>query len=113
MAMMEYPANVRVMKVPCTGILRVDQLLEAFKAGAEGVMVVGCKTDGCHYEEGSLKTKKKVELAQALLREYGIEPERLEMHHMVYIEGDKFAKAANTMTRKLQDIGRLQLSGNA
>jgi heterodisulfide reductase subunit A len=113
MAMMEYPANVRVMKVPCTGILRVDQLLEAFKAGAEGVMVVGCKTDGCHYEEGSLKTKKKVELAQALLREYGIEPERLEMHHMVYIEGDKFAKAANTLTRKLQDIGRLQLSGNA
>ncbi len=48
MAMMEYPANVRVMKVPCTGILQVHQFLEAFKAGAQGVMVVGCKSDGCH-----------------------------------------------------------------
>jgi heterodisulfide reductase subunit A len=113
MAMMEYPANVRVMKVPCTGILRVDQFLEAFKAGAEGVMVVGCKTDGCHYEAGSLKTKKKVELARTLLREYGIEPERLEMHHLVYIEGDKFAEAANALTQRLQKMGRLQFSGNA
>jgi len=73
MGMMQYPANVRVMKVPCTGILQVYQFLEAFKAGAEGVMVVGCKSDGCHYEVGSQKAEKKVELARALLKEYGIE----------------------------------------
>ncbi|NIW11954.1 MAG: hydrogenase iron-sulfur subunit, partial [Gammaproteobacteria bacterium] len=60
MAMMQYPANVRVMKVPCTGILQVHQFLEAFKAGAQGVMVVGCKSDGCHYEVGSQKAEKKV-----------------------------------------------------
>jgi len=53
MAMVRYPVNVRVMKVPCTGILQVQQLLEAFKAGAQGVMVVGCKSDSCHYEVGS------------------------------------------------------------
>jgi heterodisulfide reductase subunit A len=109
MAMMEYPANVRVMKVPCTGILQVHQILEAFKVGAEGVMVVGCKTDGCHYEVGSEKAKRKVELTKILLREYGIEPERLEMINLVYIEGDKFAEAAKTMTEKLEKLGPLQL----
>ena len=109
MAMMQYPANVRVMKVPCTGILQVHQFLEAFKVGAQGVMVVGCKSDGCHYEVGSQQAEKKVALARMLLKEYGIEPERLEMFNMVYIEGDKFAEAARTMTDRLKKLGKLQL----
>jgi len=111
MAMMQYPASVRVMKVPCTGILQVHHFLEAFKAGAEGVMVVGCKSDGCHYEVGSQKAEKKVELARILLKEYGVEPERLEMFNMVYVEGDKFAKAANMMTERLEKLGPLQRMG--
>jgi len=110
MAMMKYSANVRVMKVPCTGILRVQQFYEAFKAGAQGVMIVGCKTDGCHYEVGSQKTKKKVALAKAMLKEYGIEPGRLEMFNLVYIEGDKFAEAAQTMTERVEKLGTLQLA---
>ncbi len=111
MAKIQYPANVRVMKVPCTGILQVHQLLTAFKAGAQGVMVVGCKSDGCHYEVGSQKASKKVELAKALLKEYGIEPERLEMFNMVFIEGDKFAEASQMMTERLQNLEPLQLYG--
>jgi len=109
MAMMQYPANVRVMKVPCTGILQIHQFLEAFKAGAQGVMVVGCKSDGCHYEVGVQKAEKKVKLAKTLLKEYGIEPERLEMFNMVFIEGDKFAEAAQIMTERLEKLGSLQL----
>jgi len=113
MAMMQYPANVRVMKVPCTGILQVHQFLEAFKAGAQGVMVVGCKSDGCHYEVGVQKAEKKVELARILLKEYGIEPERLEMFNMVFIEGDKFAEAAQTMTERLKKLGPLRVMGGS
>jgi len=113
MAMMQYPANVRVMKVPCTGILQVHQFLEAFKVGAQGVMVVGCKSDGCHYEVGSQQAEKKVALARMLLKEYGIDPERLEMFNMVYIEGDKFAEAARTMTERLKKLGKLQLMGGS
>jgi len=111
MAMMQYPANVRVMKVPCTGILQVHQFLEAFKAGAQGVMVIGCKSDGCHYEVGVQKAEKKVKLAKMLLKEYGVEPERLEMFNMVFIEGNKFAEAAQTMTARLEKLGSLQLIG--
>ena len=109
MAMMKYPANVRVMKVPCTGILQVHHFFHAFKSGAQGVMVVGCKSDGCHYEVGVQKAEKKVELAKILLKEYGIEPERLEMFNMVYIEGDKFAEAAQKMTERLERLEPLQL----
>ncbi|MGD8545690.1 MAG: hydrogenase iron-sulfur subunit, partial [Candidatus Bathyarchaeota archaeon] len=111
MAMMSYPANVRVMEVPCTGILQVHQFLEAFKAGAQGVMVIGCKSDGCHYEVGVQKAEKKVELAKTLLKEYGIEPERLEMYNLVYIEGDKFVQAAKTMTERLEKLSPLELTG--
>jgi F420-non-reducing hydrogenase iron-sulfur subunit len=110
---MQYPANVRVMKVPCTGILQVQQFLEAFSSGAEGVMVVGCKSDGCHYEVGSPKTQKKVELAKKLLEGYGVEPERLEMFNMVYIEGDKFVENAQMMTERLEKLGPLQLAASS
>ncbi len=109
MAKMQYPANVRVMKVPCTGILQVHQILEAFKAGAQGVMVVGCKSDGCHYEVGIQKAEKKMDLAKVLLKEYGIEPERLELFNMVFIEGDQFAEAAQMMTERLTKLGPLKL----
>ncbi len=110
MAMMSYPANIRVLRVPCTGIVQVQHILEAFKTGAQGVMVVGCKPDGCHYEVGSQKTQKKVELAKTLLKAYGIEPERLEMFNLVYIEGDKFAEAARMMTERVEKLGILQLA---
>lgn len=110
MAMMSYPANVRVLKVPCIGMVQVQQIIEAFKAGAQGVMVVGCKPDGCHYEVGSQVAKKKVELAKTLLKAYGIEPERLELFNLVYIEGDKFAEAAIAMTERVEKLGNLQLA---
>jgi coenzyme F420-reducing hydrogenase delta subunit len=58
---------------------------------------------------GSQRTRKKVELAKVLLKEYGIEPERLEMFNMVYIEGDKFAEAAQMMTERVEKLGPLQL----
>lgn len=104
MAMMSYPANVRILKVPCTGIVKTQHILEAFKAGAQGVMVVGCKPDGCHYGVGAHKAKMKVELTKRLLSEYGIEPERLEMLNLVFIEGAEFAEAARKMTEKVEAL---------
>jgi heterodisulfide reductase subunit A len=107
-AMMSYPASVRVLRVPCAGVIQVQHILEAFKAGAQGVMIVGCKPDGCHYEVGSQKAKQKVEMAKTLLKAYGIEPERLEMFNLVFIEGDKFAEAAKAMTEHVEKLGPLQ-----
>jgi len=113
MAKLQYPANVRIIKVPCAGIVRVNQILEAFKAGAQGVMIVECKTDGCHYEVGSEKANKKMDFAKVLLKEYGIEPERLETFKMVYIEGAQFAEAAQMMTDRVAKLGTLKLLGDS
>ncbi|TRO52583.1 hydrogenase iron-sulfur subunit [Candidatus Bathyarchaeota archaeon] len=113
MAKIEYPANIRIIKVPCAGIVQVNQILEAFKAGAQGVMVVGCKSDGCHYEVGSIKAEKKIDLAKVLLKEYGIEPERLEMFRMVYIEGKQFAEAAKMMTERVTKLSQIKLMGDS
>jgi heterodisulfide reductase subunit A len=108
LASMEYPTNVRVVKVPCTGILQIHHFLEALKLGADAVMVVGCKLGGCHYEEGSTRAARNVELAKQLLKSYGIEAERLEMFHNVYVEGNEFAKEATTMTRRVAALGPMQ-----
>lgn len=107
MAAIQYPTNVRVVIVPCTGILKIHHFLQAFKLGADGVMVVGCKINGCHYEEGSIRAKRKVELTKKILESYGIEPERLEMFHNVYVEGNEFAEEAKAMTKRVLTLGQL------
>ncbi|MEM2798965.1 MAG: hydrogenase iron-sulfur subunit [Candidatus Bathyarchaeia archaeon] len=109
MAMMSYPANVRVLRVPCAGIIQVQHILEAFRAGAQGVMIVGCKPDGCHHGVGAQKAQRKVELAKRLLSEYGVEPERLEMLNLLFIEGDKFAEAAKKMTELVESLEFIKL----
>jgi len=105
---MEYPANVRVVKVPCTGVLKIHHFLEAFNMGADAVMVIGCKPDGCHYEEGSTRAKRKIELAKKLLESFGIEPSRLEMFHNVYVEGKEFAEEARMMNERAAVLGPLR-----
>jgi heterodisulfide reductase subunit A len=108
MASAKFPSNVRILKVPCTGILKIHHFLEAFQAGADGVMVVGCKTDGCHYEEGSLKAAYKVKLAKKLMELYGIEPDRLEMFNITSIEGKEFAEEAKVMVKHAKTLGPIQ-----
>lgn len=105
-----YPSAVRVIKVPCTGILKIHHFLEAFHAGADAVMVVGCKDDGCHYETGSAKAKTKVNFTKRLLESYGIEPERLEMFFNVYTEGTDFVEDALAMTQLVERLEPLQLA---
>jgi heterodisulfide reductase subunit A len=108
MARLQYPANVRAIKVPCTGMLKIHHYLEAFNVGADAIMVIGCKEDGCHYEAGSEKAQIKVDFTKRLLGAYGIAPERIEMFHNVYIEGLDFVNEAKAMTQLVEKIGPLQ-----
>ncbi|MBS7656854.1 MAG: hydrogenase iron-sulfur subunit [Candidatus Bathyarchaeia archaeon] len=110
MTMSNYPTNVRIVKVPCTGYLRIEHFLTAIKNGAQGVMVVGCMSDGCHHEEGIKMVEKRIDAAKTLLKEYGIEPERVELFNTIFVEGDKFAEAACAMTGRLEKLGPLRFS---
>jgi len=76
---LQYPPNVRIIRTPCTGRLEVEYYMKAFENGADGVLVAGCLEGGCHYIDGNLFAKKRVNATRELLEECGIEKERLRM----------------------------------
>jgi F420-non-reducing hydrogenase iron-sulfur subunit len=102
---LQYPSNVRVLRLPCTGKLEVDYLLAAFERGIDGVIVAGCLEGGCHFLEGNLRARRRVERARQLLSEVGIEPERLEMFNLSSAEGPRFAEITTLMTERLRKLG--------
>ena len=67
---LEYPDNVRVLRLPCTGKIEVDYILAAFERGVDGVIVAGCLEGGCHFIEGNLRARRRVERAKRLLEDY-------------------------------------------
>ncbi|MHC4404986.1 MAG: hydrogenase iron-sulfur subunit [Planctomycetota bacterium] len=102
---LEYPENVRVLRLPCTGKVEIDYILTAFEQGADGVIVAGCLEGGCHFLEGNLRARKRVERARQLLEEIGLEPERLEMFNLSSAEGARFAEIVTEMTARLSELG--------
>ena len=102
---LQYPSNVRMIKLPCTGKLEVIHLLKAIEAGADGVYAAGCLEGECHYLKGNLWARKRVNHVKDLLAEVGIEPERVEMYNMSSAEGAKFAAAATEFTERIKQLG--------
>ena len=101
----QYPANVKFLRLPCTGKTDIRYLLEAFEQGADGVYVVGCPLGNCHHVRGNERGRARVKRAQAMLGHIGIEPERLDMYFMSGSEAHAFAQAAQTMTDRIRELG--------
>jgi F420-non-reducing hydrogenase iron-sulfur subunit len=102
---LEYSPNVRIVRIMCTGKVDALHLLKAFEDGADAVYVAGCEEGSCHYLEGNLRAKKKVAQAKKLLKEVGIEPERLEMFNISASNSVLFARAADEMTERARKLG--------
>ena len=102
---MQYPDNVRIVRVPCTGKVDVKYLLNAFEKGADGVMVAGCLEGDCHYLTGNLRARKKVERVKAILEEVGIDPLRLEMYNLSAGQGPRFAEIVTEFTDRILELG--------
>jgi F420-non-reducing hydrogenase iron-sulfur subunit len=102
----QYPTNLRVIRVMCSGRVHPAHILEAFKDGADGVLVAGCHipTD-CHYISGNFKAQRRVAMLKKLMEQLGIEPERLRLEWISAAEGDKFAKTIREMTEDLKKLG--------
>jgi coenzyme F420-reducing hydrogenase delta subunit len=109
---LQYPANVRVLRFPCTGKIEQNDILTAFEGGIDGVIVAGCLEGGCHFAEGNLRAKRRVERAQRIMREIGLEPERLEMYFLSSAEGGRFAEIVREMTNRLKKLGPSPLRAN-
>ena len=106
---LQYPPNVRVLRLPCTGKVDVDYLMKAFEQGVDGVIVAGCLEGGCHFEEGNLYARKRVGLAKDVLAEAGIEGERLEMFNLSSAQGQTFKDIVETMTSRIMELGPSKL----
>ena len=102
---LQYPPNIRIVRIPCTGKVDVRFLLEAFERGADGVYVAGCLEGDCHFLTGNLRAKKRVVLAKRILEDAGIGGERLEMYNMSAAMGPRFAEVAREMTEKIRKLG--------
>jgi F420-non-reducing hydrogenase iron-sulfur subunit len=102
---LQYPTNVRLIMMPCTGRVDVIHLLNAIEEGADGVYVAGCLEGDCHYLTGNLKARKRVGLVKKMLEELGIEPERVEMYNLSAAQGPRFAEIAREMTEKIRALG--------
>jgi F420-non-reducing hydrogenase iron-sulfur subunit len=102
---LSYPTNVKVIKVPCTGRVDVLTLLKAFESGVDGIYIAGCLEGECHFLKGNLRAKKRVKYLKELLKEVGIEPERVEMYNLSSAQGQMFAQIANEMTDKIRALG--------
>jgi F420-non-reducing hydrogenase iron-sulfur subunit len=104
-ARLQYPASVRVVKYLCTGKVDILHILEGFEAGADAVMVSGCEIGDCHYLEGNLRAKERVEHAKKLLGEIGLEPSRLEMFHIGASDAPSWQAAVKMMTERVLELG--------
>ena len=102
---LQYPPSIKVIELPCTGKLDVIHLLRAFEDGADGVLVAGCLEGDCHYLEGNLNARRRVEYAQRLLAQTGLEAERLQMLNLSSAMAQRFAEAATAMHERIIALG--------
>jgi F420-non-reducing hydrogenase iron-sulfur subunit len=102
---LNYPANIKIIQVPCTGRVDMLHLLKAIEEGADGVYVAGCMEGECHFLEGNLKARKKVIAVQKLLAEAGLQPERVRMFNLSSAMGPRFAEIAEEMTETIRCLG--------
>ena len=102
---LEYPANIKIIRLPCSGKVDLMYLLRAIQKGADGAYVVGCLEGTCHYKEGNYRARERVEHVQHLLEEVGIEGDRVRMYNLSSGEGPTFAAYANEMTEHILALG--------
>ena len=105
-----YPANLSVVRVMCSGRVDPQFILEAFKEGADGVMILGCHPGDCHYKEGNLQALKRYGVLKRVLGQFGIEEDRLRLDWISAGEGDKFVQVVSDMTERMRQLGPLRRS---
>ena len=101
---------VRIVRVMCSGRLDPTFVVEAFRLGADGVIVSGCHPGDCHYQKGNYKALRRVHLLKRLLADFGIDPHRLALVWVSASEGEQWARIANEMETTVRCLGPLKLA---
>jgi len=102
---LNYPANIKIILVPCTGKVDVIHMLQTIQKGADGVYCVGCLEGSCHFNEGNLRCRERVDYVRTLLQEVGLEADRVRMYNLSSGEAPSFVAYANEMTEVIKKLG--------
>ena len=102
---LEYPSNIKIVRLPCTGKTDIQYLLNAFEEGADGVYIVACSLGNCHHEHGNERGLARMKRTREILEKIGLEPERLDMFFVSGGMGATFAKIAHEMNERIQLLG--------
>jgi coenzyme F420-reducing hydrogenase delta subunit len=102
---LQYPTNIRIIRTPCTGRLEVEYFMKAFENGADGVLVAGCEEGSCHFMEGNLMAKRRVNFTRKLLSEAGFEMERLRMINIGAADARPFVEHIKNMIETVRNLG--------
>ena len=102
---LQYPTNIEIVRVPCTGRVDIIHILKALESGADGVYVAGCMEGDCHYLTGNLKARKRVEFVQSVLETLDVERGRVAMYNLSAAEGPRFVEIAHEFTNIIKELG--------
>jgi len=106
----QYPTNIRIVRVMCSGRIDPTFVIDAFLHGADGVLVMGCHPGDCHYIEGNLHAENKAKLLKRLIAETGLEAGRFRLEWVSASEGARFAELVKEFTEQVTKLGPSPLS---
>ena len=101
----QYPANVRIIRVMCSGMVDPIYILRAFEQGADGVLVTGCQPGDCHYISGNLRAEERIARLKNVINILGLEEERLKLKWISTSEGIIFARTIAETVDELKKLG--------
>ncbi len=101
----QYPPNIRIIRLPCSGRVSANMILDALRSGADGVLVSGCHPGDCHYISGNLFARRRFALLNNLLEFIGIEPGRVNFSWVSASEGEQFAEVVKEVTDTVKKLG--------
>jgi F420-non-reducing hydrogenase iron-sulfur subunit len=102
---MQYPPNIRVVRVPCSGRINPLFILAALQNGADGVLVSGCHPGDCHYLSGNLVARRKFNTIRDLLAYVGVEPQRVQFSWVSASEGGRFSDLVRQVSEDVKRLG--------
>ena len=101
----QYPPNLRMIRVTCSGTIDPLYILEAFQKGADGVFIGGCHPGDCHYQSGNYKIRRRVSLVKRLLSQLGVSPQRIRLEWVSAAEGQRFAQVVTDFIGEVKELG--------
>lgn len=101
----QYPPNIRIIKVMCSGMVHPNLVIDALTKGADGVLVCGCHPGDCHYQEGNLKAEARADAIKLMMQDFGIEEERFRLEWVSASEAARFAQVVTEMVSQVKALG--------